>query len=133
MLEKNKGGKQTGFLFMEPHLEGFLTRGDKPVPTYVVREFRKFDGKKRMRTNISKVEKWLPFFYWREGLIEEPENVEYGERAEIASVVGQELHNADVLFNLITQGTVGVAVKRGLPSAKQEDLDNYGLAKTKTM
>lgn len=128
MLEKNKGGKQTGFLFMEPPLEVFLTRGDKPVPTYVVREFREFDGRKRVRTNISTVEKWLPFFYWREGLIEKPENIEYGERAEIASVVGQELHNADVLFNLITQGTVGAAVKRGLPSARQEDLDNYGLA-----
>jgi hypothetical protein len=132
MRRKEKVGRQDGFFFMNPHLEHALTRGDLPQPAYAVTEFREHEGKTRVRTNISKIEKWLPFFYWKEGLIDKPESMgEYQEAAGVASIVGTELHGADVLFNLIVQGTVGPAVVRGIPSAKQEDVDLYGWATEK--
>ncbi len=131
MIENEKVGKQDGFFFMEPHLEHAITRGDLPKPAYDITEVKKGEKIVRAKTNISKIEKWLPYFYWQEGLIDEPESTEYGEEAEIASIVGSELHGADVLFNLIVQGTVGPAVGRGIPSAKQKELDLYGWATEK--
>jgi|SaaInlStandDraft_5_1057022.scaffolds.fasta_scaffold40138_3 hypothetical protein len=121
-----KGDQQTRFSVLEPHLEKTLTEDVKPQITYAVNEFRKFEGFTRVRTNISKMEKWLPYLYWKEGLVDKPDETKhYGEKGERASIFGQELHGADVLFNLITQGTVGPVIKRGLPSANQETLDVY--------
>jgi hypothetical protein len=120
-----RGDRQTRFYFLEPHLEKKIAEDRKSVAGYAIEGFRKFEGSTRVRTNISKIETWLPYFYWKDGLVDEPEMRSFGERAEVASVQGQEIHYADTLFNLIVQGTVGAMVKDGLPSAGREDLDAF--------
>lgn len=121
-----KGDSQTRFFDLgDPWKEIVVDDVELPI-LYAVEEFRRFDGLNRAQTNISKTEKWLPYIYWKEGIGDKPrESHGYSETREKASIFGEELHRADVLFNLITQGTVGSFVKRGLPSAKQETLDVY--------
>ena len=129
MIEKKESYRQGSFSAIEPFADLAIVDDEaKPFFAFAVPEFRGYEHAPRVSTNISKVETWLPYIYFKEGILNEPETREHSVEAEKASIIGQEMHRADVLFNLIIQGTVGPFVKRGLPTAKQEDLDIFGRA-----
>ena len=129
MIEKKESYRQGSFNAIEPFADLAIVDDEaKPFFAFAIPEFRGFEHLPRVSTNISKIETWLPYIYFKEGLLNEPEAREYSIEAEKASIIGQEMHRADTLFNLIIQGTVGPFVQRGLPTAKQEEIDIFGRA-----
>lgn len=82
----------------------------------------------RVATSISKIETWLPYILYRQGENNDYLSPETNPSLEQASIIGQELHQADVLFNLVIQGNIGQRVAWGLPTASQADIDLYGQA-----
>lgn len=129
MIEKRESLRQGNFGVIEPFADLAIVDDEvKPFFAFAIPEFRGYEHAPRVSTNISKIESWLPYIYFKEGLLNEPEAREHSLKAEKSSIIGQEMHRADALFNLIIQGTVGPFVKRGLPTAKQEEIDLFGRA-----
>lgn len=129
MIEKKGSHWQGSFSVIEPFADlAAVDDGAEPFLAFAIPEFRGYEQVPRVSTNISKIETWLPYIYFKEGLLNEPEAREHSVEVEKSSIIGQEMHRADTLFNLIIQGTVGPFVKRGLPTAKQEEIDLFGRA-----
>lgn len=83
------------------------------------------DRRKRFRINISSIEKIIPFIAYKEGLIPELQPMDKGPKNEEAIIYGKLLHEADALFNLISQGHTGEITDIGLPTYTDQELEPY--------
>ena len=80
---------------------------------------------KRFRINISSIEKIIPFIAHKKRLIERLQPLERGPKNEEAIIYGKLLHEADILFNLISQGHTGEITNIGLPTYTDEKLEPF--------
>ena len=83
------------------------------------------ERRKRFRMNISSLEKIIPFIAYKEGLIRELQPMQKGPKNEETSIYGKLLHEADILFNLISQGHTGKITRRGLPTYTDQELEPF--------
>jgi len=123
--------RQSQFIHVEPSsgLE-FVDNGRSKQPQFIqtLDHLPTKERIPRVATSISKIETWLPYILYKEGQLDSYHSSEYSPDLEKAAIIGQEMHRADVLFNLIIQGNISSNVIRGLPTASQEDIDLYGLS-----
>ena len=101
-----------------------IARGDRPI----MREAEMAvspERRKRFKMNVSDLEKIIPAIAYREGLIDRLQHMRRGPQNNEALVFGKMLHQADILFNLINQGHAGEAVRLGLPTYTEEELEPY--------
>ena len=83
------------------------------------------ERRKRFKINVSDLEKIIPYVAYYEGLIDELQPMQIGPRNEEALIYGKLLHQADILFNLVSQGHTGKAVQFGLPTYTSQELEPF--------
>jgi len=116
-----------GYFFELPNfLELEATGGKATIKTGFHDCERKEKGT-RVQTTISNIETWYPYLLKTvlDKDIGQERNREFTLSTERASVIGEELHRGDVVFNLICEGCVGPLVKRSLPSGKKDEITLY--------
>src|SRR3989344_2557811 len=104
-----------------------LARGDLPVmrPTELPVSPER---RKRFKMSVSSLEKIVPAIAYREGLIDRLQPMRRGPQNKEVLFYGKTLHQADLLFNLVSQGHTGEEVRLGLPTYEPEELEPYKLA-----
>lgn len=83
------------------------------------------ERRKRFKINVSDLEKIIPYVAYNEGLIDELQPMQRGPRNEEALIYGKLLHQADILFNLVSQGHTGKAAHFGLPTYTPQELEPF--------
>ena len=86
------------------------------------------ERRKRFKMSVSSLEKIVPAIAYREGLIDRLQPMRRGPQNKEALFYGKTLHQADLLFNLVSQGHTGEEVRLGLPTYEPEELEPYKLA-----
>ena len=101
------------------------------LPTYkkgmeIIREVDKISG---FKTNVSQIEVFYPWILWKEGFIKTPLPEKWiSDSADTGTTIGDKLHRADILFNLIVDRVDVQEVSKRLPSHKPVDLEPYQAA-----
>jgi len=106
-----------------------LMEGTKSTFTKGMEIIRKEDETTGFQTNVSQIEVFYPWILWKAGLINAPLPEKWiSDSADTGTTLGDKLHKADILFNLIVDRVNVFEVSKRLPTYKPRDREPYQAA-----